>query len=135
MKVVSFSAALVLLAFTACSKHSEQPSSNATPQSLPKLPAVEAASPADASPAPPAPQEPAKLSETEPLGGKGRPLTDQEINLMNYGISMFKQEKGRYPATLEEAVKSGQVAAIPELPANQKLDYDPKSGVVKVITK
>lgn len=78
--------------------------------------------------------QPAQLSEDEPLGGKGRPLTEQEVMLLNYGISMFKEEKGRFPATLQEAVASHHITRLPELPAGQKLDYNPQNGSVKVGT-
>ena len=94
------------------------------------------APPPDAA-APPANTTPApalQVTESEPLGGKGRPLTQEEVMLMNYGISMFKEEKGRFPATLEEAVSSRHISRLPQLPAGEKFAYNPQTGSVKVET-
>ncbi|HSH96450.1 MAG TPA: hypothetical protein VK968_20040 [Roseimicrobium sp.] len=108
------------------------PSVAARPISLDTTPAEPVATPAV-----PAPTEVATaptLAESENLGGKGRPLTDQEKMLLNYGIGMFKQEKGRYPSNIDEAVKAGFIARVPELPAGQKLLYDAEKGIVTIST-
>jgi len=75
----------------------------------------------------------AAASEDEPLGGKGRPLTDQEKSLLNYGIYMFKEEKGRFPRDLNEAVATRYIRRLPQLPAGESLKYDPQSGQVTVV--
>lgn len=72
-------------------------------------------------------------SDDEPLGGKGRPLTEQEKSLLNYGIYMFKEEKGRYPKDLNEAVATRYIRRLPQLPAGESLNYDARSGTVTVI--
>lgn len=72
-------------------------------------------------------------SDDEPLGGKGRPLTEQEKSLLNYGIYMFKEEKGRYPKDLNEAVATRYIRRLPQLPAGESLKYDASSGTVTVI--
>lgn len=73
-----------------------------------------------------------QVSESEPLGGKGRPLTPEEVMLINYGVSMFKEEKGRFPANLQEAVVSRHIMRLPQLPAGEKFVYDSQNGSVKV---
>jgi len=75
-----------------------------------------------------------QVSESEPLGGKGRPLTPDEVMLINYGVSMFKEEKGRFPANLQEAVASRHISRLPQLPAGEKFVYDSQTGSVKVET-
>ncbi len=87
-----------------------------------------AAAPASATAAAPV----AQLTESEPLGGQGRPLTQEEVMLLNYGISMFKEEKGRYPTDLQEAVASRHIARLPKLPAGEKFTYNAQNGTVKV---
>lgn len=75
----------------------------------------------------------AASSESEPLGGKGRPLTEEEKSLLNYGIYMFKEEKGRYPKDLNEAVAARYIRRLPQLPAGESLKYDPQSGQVTIV--
>jgi hypothetical protein len=75
-----------------------------------------------------------QLTESEPLGGKGRPLTQEEVMLLNYGISMFKEEKGRFPADLQEAVASRHITRLPQLPPGEKFAYNAQNGTVKVET-
>ncbi len=75
-----------------------------------------------------------QLTDSEPLGGKGRPLTQEEVMLLNYGISMFKEEKGRFPADLQEAVASRHITRLPQLPPGEKFAYNAQNGTVKVET-
>jgi hypothetical protein len=82
--------------------------------------------------APPAAAAATELTDSEPLGGKGRPLTEQEVMLINYGVSMFKEEKGRFPATLQEAVTTRHITRLPQLPTGEKFVYDATTGSVKV---
>jgi len=84
--------------------------------------------------APPAAAVATELTDSEPLGGKGRPLTEQEVMLINYGVSMFKEEKGRFPATLQEAVTTRHITRLPQLPTGEKFVYDASTGSVKVET-
>ncbi|HEY1173988.1 MAG TPA: hypothetical protein VGH19_21665 [Verrucomicrobiae bacterium] len=102
------------------------------PQALDISQSVAAPAPEAATPATAAPPAQAQLTESEPLGGKGRPLTQEEVMLLSYGISMFKEEKGRFPATLEEAVASRHIIRLPQLPPGEKLAYDSSNGSVKV---
>jgi len=69
------------------------------------------------------------------LGGNGRPLTEQEKMVLNYGLEMFKNEKGRYPKDLAEAVASKQITRLPKLPPGEELSYDPTLGRVTVVKK
>lgn len=79
----------------------------------------------------PAPQ----LKEDDVLGGNGRPLTDEEKMLLNYGVDMFKEEKGRYPANLQEAVASRHITRVPKLPPDEQMNYDPQTGRVTITKK
>lgn len=82
-----------------------------------------------------APAAPAAPSDNDILGGNGRELTEQEKIVLNYGIDMFKNEKGRYPKDLAEAVASKHIARIPKMPAGEELNYDPATGRVTVVKK
>jgi hypothetical protein len=48
-------------------------------------------------------------------------------------LRQFQAGEGRNPATLEELVKEGYLAALPKLPAGLKLDYNPATGQVKAV--
>lgn len=83
--------------------------------------------------APAGPAQPPNDSDI--LGGNGRPLTEQEKIVLNYGLDMFKNEKGRYPKDLAEAVASKHITRLPKMAPNEQLNYDPTTGKVTVTTK
>lgn len=82
---------------------------------------------------PAGPEQPPNDSDI--LGGNGRPLTEQEKIVLNYGLDMFKNEKGRYPKDLAEAVASKHITRLPKMAPNEQLNYDPTTGKVTVTTK
>lgn len=82
-----------------------------------------------------APAAPAAPNDSDILGGNGRELTEQEKIVLNYGLDMFKNEKGRYPKDLAEAVASRHITRLPKLPAGEELSYDPATGKVTVVKK
>jgi len=110
----------------------------ATPAPAPEVQSVDISQPTAppvATDAPSATQveaAPIELTESDPLGGKGRPLTEEEMMLINYGVTMFHDEKGRYPANLQEAVASRHILRLPQLPTGEKFVYDSQTGSVKV---
>lgn len=79
--------------------------------------------------------EPAPMTDSDLLGGNGRPLTEEEKMLLNYGIDMFKNDKGHYPKDLAEAVANKYITRMPRLPADEQLNYDPQTGRVTVTKK
>ncbi len=114
--------------------------SNPAPEA-PAAPAVNLVAGTGTAPAAPKAPAPAELppvpelKEDEPLGGKGRPLTPEEKSLLNYGIYMFKEEKGRFPKDLNEAVATRYITQLPQLPKGERLNYDPRKGVVTVVSE
>ena len=48
-------------------------------------------------------------------------------------VQLFQVEKGRYPNSLDELVQEKYLPRIPETPHGTKLDYDPATGVIKVV--
>ena len=76
---------------------------------------------------------PNTIKDSDPLGGNKRPLTKEEIELLNYGIYMFNQEKGRFPVSIEEAVTHRYILRKPILPDGERLDYNPQNGAIKVV--
>lgn len=140
MKAVNYLAIMVVAVTVGCSGGSDQ-SAELVPAPVQAAPAVDLAQQAApevaATPTPSAPPEkPAevKLQENDILGGNGRPLTAEELQILNYGLGMFKEEKGRFPATLEEAVATRHILRLPKLPAGEKFVYDSQTGNVKVET-
>ncbi len=119
-----------------CGGEPESPAN--TPAAAPAVQSVDISQPVAPPTTPDAPlaaqveAAPIELSESEPLGGKGRPLTEEEMMLINYGVSMFRDEKGRYPANLQEAVATRHILRLPQLPAGEKFVYDSQTGSVKV---
>ncbi|HEY1174260.1 MAG TPA: hypothetical protein VGH19_23035 [Verrucomicrobiae bacterium] len=91
--------------------------------------------PPDAAQAAVVPGAAAPTNDSDLLGGSGRPLTEEEKMLLNYGIDMFKTEKGHYPATLQEAVASRHITRLPKLPEGEQLNYDAQTGKVTVVKK
>ncbi len=119
-----------------CGGESESPV--ATPTPAPEVQSVDISQPVTPPTTAAAPEPaqveaaPIELSESDPLGGKGRPLTEEEMMLINYGVTMFRDEKGRYPANLQEAVASRHIIRLPQLPAGEKFVYNSQTGSVKV---
>ncbi|MEW6304243.1 MAG: hypothetical protein AB1705_12270 [Verrucomicrobiota bacterium] len=108
------------------------PAPAAKPLALPEVGAPEPAPTAETAVATAQEAAPVEIPADAPLGGDGRPLTQDEVNLLNYGIYMYKEEKGQLPPSLEEAVKARYIARLPKLPQGERFDYDPKTGLVKV---
>jgi hypothetical protein len=52
---------------------------------------------------------------------------------LNQAIEMFQVDKGRLPKDLNELVQEKYVPRIPETPFGTRLDYDPKTGEIKVV--
>ena len=48
-------------------------------------------------------------------------------------IQMFEADQGRLPKDLNELVEKKFIPKIPETPFGTRLDYDPKTGDVKVV--
>ena len=76
---------------------------------------------------------PQNIAPGAALGGTGRPLTEEEINMLNYGISQFKDAKGRAPKDLKELVASRYIPRLPTLPEGEKYEYDAQTGFLQVI--
>src|SRR5512138_875601 len=51
---------------------------------------------------------------------------------LDQAISLFYTETGRFPKDLKELTPQ-YLPSLPEPPAGMKYDYDPKSGVAKVV--
>jgi hypothetical protein len=105
----------------------------AAPAAAPEAATPQAPPPAGVAPTAivPAPE----LKDSDILGGNGRPLTDEEKMLLNYGVDMFKEEKGRFPANLQEAVASRHITRLPKLPPDEQMNYDPQTGRVTITKK
>ena len=71
------------------------------------------------------------------VGALGKAQKSAQKTLGNLGVDQaiktFFAEEGRFPNDLNELVSKGTIASIPPPPAGMKYNYDPKTGIVKVI--
>lgn len=58
-----------------------------------------------------------------------------DTTALTQAAQLFNAQEGRYPKDLNELVTSKMIARIPDAPAGMKLDYDPTTGTVKVVSK
>jgi len=67
---------------------------------------------------------------------KAKKNTDKTVATVgiDQAIKMFSAEMGTMPKNLNELVPS-YLPSIPPAPAGMKYDYDPKTGIVKVVPK
>ena len=52
---------------------------------------------------------------------------------LDQSIKNFQIQENRLPKDLEELVSKGVISQLPPPPRGMKFDYDPKSGIVKVV--
>jgi hypothetical protein len=50
-------------------------------------------------------------------------------------IDEFNVQEGRLPKSLDELVQTKFISEVPAAPAGMKIDYDPATGLVKVVPK
>jgi hypothetical protein len=56
-----------------------------------------------------------------------------DIASINQAIQMFNATESRYPKDLDELVTNKLIARVPETPRGKKLEYNPETGVVKLV--
>ena len=47
-------------------------------------------------------------------------------------LQQFRTTEDRWPETLQELVRAGLLARVPAMPAGQRIDYDPRTGSVRM---
>ena len=71
------------------------------------------------------------------IGAVGKAQQSAQKSLSTLGldqaIKAFYTDEGRFPTNLNELVAKGSVGQMPAAPHGMKFDYDPKSGVIKVV--
>jgi hypothetical protein len=55
-----------------------------------------------------------------------------DVTYLNEAVERFNVQEGRYPKDLNELVPN-YVGKLPPVPYGMKLDYDPKTGLVKMV--
>ncbi|MBI3876299.1 MAG: hypothetical protein HY300_10165 [Verrucomicrobia bacterium] len=132
--------ALACVGISACVKKpappAPQPQQEPAPapetEAKPAAPAPDAATP----PAAPAPETPppadaqnktAAQEPEEPV----TPLTLQQVTMLNYAVSKFREENGRLPRSLQEMVGKN-LPRMPRTHPSERLVYDPNTGMIKV---
>ncbi|MBI3192023.1 MAG: hypothetical protein HYZ36_05100 [Pedosphaera parvula] len=97
-----------------------QEQSAAAPQNAPALASAVAATVAAEAPA-------ATADANAP-----KRLTEQEVTMLNYAVYKYKEQFGRFPKSLQDMIGTPHLARVPVTPPDQKLVYDPTSGLVSV---
>ena len=52
---------------------------------------------------------------------------------LDQAIKTFAAEEGRFPNDLNELVTKGTIPSLPRVPNGMKFEYDPKTGIAKVV--
>lgn len=66
--------------------------------------------------------------------GQAKKHSEKVVSLaqVQQALQQFQVAEDRWPRDLQELVKAGFLAAVPEVPAGQVLVYDAKAGTVRV---
>ena len=67
--------------------------------------------------------------------GKQSAVKTVDTTSLDKAIQMFNVDQGRNPKDLNELVQKKYIPTIPEAPYGMKLDYDPNTGTVKVVSQ
>jgi hypothetical protein len=67
------------------------------------------------------------------IKAKRNATTTADVASLKPAIDQFQVEKGRFPKDLNELVQEKYISKVPDAPYGMKLDYDPATGVVKVV--
>jgi hypothetical protein len=67
--------------------------------------------------------------------GQAKAVATVDVASLTQAVSMFNVDEGRYPKSLQELVDKKYIGQIPPAPYGKKLDYDPATGVVKVVAQ
>ena len=67
--------------------------------------------------------------------GQGKRRSENVVALaqVQKALQEFQVTENRWPTDLEELVRSGLLAAVPKVPAGQRLAYDSTRGTVQVV--
>jgi hypothetical protein len=60
-------------------------------------------------------------------------LDAEGLERLRYVLYMFREENGRYPRDLDEAVSAGLLEALPRAPPGRRLTYHPDTGELKLV--
>jgi len=66
---------------------------------------------------------------------KARKTVIKQIDLaaVQNAINLFKAQEDRYPKDMNELVQKHYLGQVPQLPPGQQLNYNPKTGELKVV--
>ena len=56
-----------------------------------------------------------------------------DVASLKPSIDQFQVDKGRFPKDLNELVQEKYISKVPDAPYGMKIDYDPATGMVKVV--
>lgn len=67
--------------------------------------------------------------------GQGKRRSENVVAMaqVQKALQEFQVTENRWPTDLQELVRAGLLAAVPAVPAGQKLVYDPANGTVRVV--
>lgn len=141
MKTTKFLALAVSAVLVGCEQ-------KPAPPQAPPAPQAAAQSSQEKSNAPAAPAAKAPTAATAPgnnplnaptdyLGGlaQAKKNSEKTIELVSLkkAVDQFYAQEGRYPKDLQELVKEKYLGSLPPAPVGMKIEYDAKSGEVKIL--
>lgn len=65
--------------------------------------------------------------------GHNKAVSTIDIASLNQAVQMYQVQEGHNPKSLDELVQKKLIVRVPDAPYGSKLDYDPNTGVVKVV--
>lgn len=67
--------------------------------------------------------------------GQAKRHSEKVVSLaqVQHALQQFQASEDRWPTDLNELVKAGFLAAVPQVPAGQRLVYDSSTGTVRVV--
>ena len=80
--------------------------------------------------APPPPRPSPTESQQRLASAQAGAATVLNLAGLQQAIQMFQAQEDRFPTNLAELTVAGYLREIPQLPAGEKLDYDPATGQV-----
>ncbi|HEX3798901.1 MAG TPA: hypothetical protein VH413_09380 [Verrucomicrobiae bacterium] len=67
--------------------------------------------------------------------GQQRALKVVDLASLNQAVQMYNATEGHYPKDLNELIEQKLIVRIPDVPNGMKLDYDPTTGKVTMVSE
>jgi hypothetical protein len=69
------------------------------------------------------------------VNAESKAIIVTDLASVRQAVQMFNASEGRYPKDLDELVQNKLLHAIPKTPSGMKIDYDPATGEVDMVSQ